>query len=253
MGEYAKYQGEHVKIGTCEDLYYLRFDQAHLVTAEANSLDPMDREIWPVLRFRFPFPDEDHIGPGGNFEDHDRGLRIPGWSFPDGFDFEHYSVQLTAIGPGRPGYVMSVPCPEQYGQPGMSVELLTAEDVDGAVSALRAIHASNTDGIAERLARLGRVSIGRNGFNGGPKLVQQGWRDGQLRIIAKCGACGGRANLPADVAATVAEAFIDEAEVMEWTGPGCTERTYRHSDDTRRRYAEIARRILAGYEAVMPA
>ena len=28
MGEYAKYAGERVKIGTCEDMYYLRDDQA---------------------------------------------------------------------------------------------------------------------------------------------------------------------------------------------------------------------------------
>ncbi len=31
MGEYAIYRGERIKIGTCEDMYYLRPDQVHLV------------------------------------------------------------------------------------------------------------------------------------------------------------------------------------------------------------------------------
>ena len=45
MGEYAKYQGEEIKIGTCEDLYYLRADQAFKVEGIDNSLDPRDPKI----------------------------------------------------------------------------------------------------------------------------------------------------------------------------------------------------------------
>lgn len=30
MGEYATYKGQEIKIGTCEDCYYLRADQRHL-------------------------------------------------------------------------------------------------------------------------------------------------------------------------------------------------------------------------------
>jgi hypothetical protein len=104
MGEYANYNGSEIKIGTCEDMYYLRADQAHKVTPIAGSVDPIrDAE---ELRFRFPFPDEDSIEPG-QFDDHDRGVRIPGWNIPE--DFEGHSiVQFTA----RQGYNLCVPCPE---------------------------------------------------------------------------------------------------------------------------------------------
>lgn len=239
MGEYATYKGESVKIGTCEDLYYLRVDQAHLVTPQANSLDPMDKSIHEALRFRFPFPDEDHLEPGC-FEDHNRGFRIPSsWVLPPEYD-DHGSVQFTASA----GYVMSIPCPEWFQQPGMSVNLLSGEDAAAAVGHLRAYHGSNTDDLAAKLERLGSVRVGRNGFNGGPRIVQQGFRDGQLRTIVQCGACGSKWNLSPEAAADVCTALLEEADAMEWIR---NEQTHRHSDDTRRQYAELARRILAGY------
>lgn len=42
MGEYAKSNkdGEIVKIGTCEDMYYLRADQLEEITAIDHSMDP---------------------------------------------------------------------------------------------------------------------------------------------------------------------------------------------------------------------
>ena len=62
MGEYAKFQGQSIKIGTCENMYYLRADQAAMVQPESGNVDPIrDRES---LRFRFPFPDEDNVLPG---------------------------------------------------------------------------------------------------------------------------------------------------------------------------------------------
>jgi hypothetical protein len=58
MGEYARYNGSDIKIGTCEDMYYLRADQAHLVTAPVDGmLDPI--KYAAQIRFRFPFPEED--------------------------------------------------------------------------------------------------------------------------------------------------------------------------------------------------
>ena len=79
MGEYATRisDGERVKIGTCESLYYLRADQRHLVTGGDLGTNP-ERDYWPHVRFRFPFPDEDEINPG-EFEDHQRGLLIEGY------------------------------------------------------------------------------------------------------------------------------------------------------------------------------
>lgn len=103
MGEYAIYEGQSTKIGTCEDMLYLRWDQADLVQAEQGSVDPIeDRE---ALRFRFPWPDEDDIEPG-QFSDPFRKRAIHGVSAPD---FEHYSVQFVNH---EKGYVISLPCPE---------------------------------------------------------------------------------------------------------------------------------------------
>jgi hypothetical protein len=103
MGEYAMYNGDHVKIGTCEDMYYLRWDQAHLVSAESGSVDPLADAT--AVRFRFPFPNEDRIRPG-EFEDPFRGIAVPHATVPDGVD--HHTVQFSA----QRGYLMSVPCPE---------------------------------------------------------------------------------------------------------------------------------------------
>ena len=86
MGEYAKYNGESIKIGTCEDMYYLRADQAFQVEPEDNSVNPRDPKDARELRFRFPFPDEDGIEPGG-FEPVERGVGIT-VKWPDGHEPE---------------------------------------------------------------------------------------------------------------------------------------------------------------------
>ena len=69
MGEYAMFQGEQIKMGTCEQMYYLRADQAHLVKPLEGNVDPIKDA--GEIRFRFPFPDEDHVPPG-EFNDYDR-------------------------------------------------------------------------------------------------------------------------------------------------------------------------------------
>jgi hypothetical protein len=66
MGEMAKYKGEAVKIGTCEMMYYLRYEDRNLVTAMPNNVDPM-RETG--LFYRLPLPEEDGFGPG-NYDDY---------------------------------------------------------------------------------------------------------------------------------------------------------------------------------------
>ena len=103
MGEYAQYNGEEIKIGTCEDMLYLRADQAHLVKPLPGNVDPVrDRD---GIRFRFPFPDEDGKAPG-DFDDCDRGQTLWGVKVPEGVD--HYTVQFKASN----GYLVSLPCPE---------------------------------------------------------------------------------------------------------------------------------------------
>ena len=61
MSEMAKYKGETVKIGTCEMMYYLRYEDRSKVTAMPNSVDPMKIK---GLFYRLPFPEEDGFGPG---------------------------------------------------------------------------------------------------------------------------------------------------------------------------------------------
>lgn len=105
MGEYASYGGQQVKIGTCEDMYYLRADQAGTVRPLSGNVDPMSEEHRKHLRFRFPFPDEDGIEPGA-FKDHDRSIPVHGLTVPE--DVEHHTVQFHAPA----GYLLSLPCPE---------------------------------------------------------------------------------------------------------------------------------------------
>lgn len=72
MGEYARYGRDDIKIGTCENMYYLRADQAHKVTPILpGNVDPVRQA--EHLRFRFPFPSEDEVPPG-EFGDFDRCL-----------------------------------------------------------------------------------------------------------------------------------------------------------------------------------
>jgi hypothetical protein len=105
MGEYGLFQGEQVKLGTCEDMYYLRAQQARFITKIPHSLDPNDPSTQKEIRFRFPWPDEDNILPGC-FDDHDRAVPVPGITPPAGVD--HRNVQFVA----REGYLASLPCPE---------------------------------------------------------------------------------------------------------------------------------------------
>lgn len=204
MGEYAKYRGQDIKIGTCESMYYLRADQRHLIAG--YRFDGSER-------FRFPFPDEDNLEPG-NFEDYDRGARVPGWRIPADFE-DHGIVQFTA----PQGYNLCIPCPEGVhgSEPGLG-----PIDVDG-------------------------VKVHRYGWNGGPVVKQQREIDGEFVTVVACGACGAAWRLPTKAdAAPIAEAFLDEAERQEYRrdldGWG-----YANSESHRAFLIEMASRILAGY------
>lgn len=105
MGEYARFNGEEIKIGTCENMYYLRADQRHLVTAIAGNVDPSVAN--PIgIRFRFPFPSEDHVAPG-EFDRPFHGSRV---DVPIPADVDHGKVQFRADN----GYLLLTPCPESH-------------------------------------------------------------------------------------------------------------------------------------------
>lgn len=153
MGEYAtiKRTGERIKIGTCEDLFDLRWDQAHLVRREDG---PWDDAALAAYRFRFPFPDEDHIQPG-QFTDVDRGVPIHGLPQPE---MDHDRVQFVA---SSAGYNLTIPCPE--GQPGCTPGWNT---------------------------KVGDLTVHRNGFSGPMIVVQQRWWRGRLVTVCRCRPCG---------------------------------------------------------------
>lgn len=152
MGEYAKFRGQEVKIGTCEDMYYLRADQAALVQPLSGNARPASKEDQAIIRFRFPWPDEDGNEPG-SFDPYWRGVAVP---FPMPKEVQHNLVQFFA----RTGYLVSLLCPE--GLPGATPGLKTP---------------------------YGQLVIHRNGFGGAVQLVQQAYRDGKLVPILKCGGC----------------------------------------------------------------
>lgn len=101
MGEYATLDGQPIKIGTCEDFYYLRWDQRDKV----SGYDFTYPGLLEASRFRFPFPSEDGTPPGA-FEDYDRGLTL--WGFAPPAELDHGLVQFSA----QNGYLVSLPCPE---------------------------------------------------------------------------------------------------------------------------------------------
>lgn len=178
MGEYAQYRGESIKIGTCENMYYLRADQRHLVS------DYDFAACLEEIRFRFPFPNEDTIAPG-SFDDHDHGVRIPGnWRLPA--DFEHDgSVQFKA----KPGYLLSIPCPEKYAHEGN--EGLRTVTPDGMV-------------------------IHRNGWAGGYQVKQLKRVGEEWWTVVACGSCSSAWRLPLEHAESVAVAFRAEADRTEY-------------------------------------
>lgn len=100
MGEYVTDTlGRQLKLGTCEDLFYCRAEQARVFPSYFTP------DVLDVVRFRFPWPDEDGIEPGA-FGDPFRGMRLQGVSVPEGV--EHGLVQFSA----RNGYLISLQCPE---------------------------------------------------------------------------------------------------------------------------------------------
>jgi hypothetical protein len=103
MGENARRLCDSltVKIGTCEDMWYLRIDQIGQV-AGAKAL----RGGGQGLRFRFPFPDEDRTLPG-EFDNPDRAVGL--YDVLPPAVIEHKRVQFASTYPK--GHLAMLPCP----------------------------------------------------------------------------------------------------------------------------------------------
>lgn len=90
MGEYArrKSDGAEIKIGTCEDMYYLRYEDKDKVICDEGSDFG--------LRWRLPLPSEDHIKPGDYEDPYFRGNgRIPlHWAYVCGDNGEDERIDF---------------------------------------------------------------------------------------------------------------------------------------------------------------
>lgn len=127
MGEYAirKSDGEEVKIGTCEDMLYLRFEDRDQVTGIRGSVDPNDDEQAGEVRFRLPFPDEDEVLVG-EYEDPFRGLRL----YRQTGNHEDFTDESTTEKPGniqlrheKSGLLLNAPCYHGHKLPEASKDL----------------------------------------------------------------------------------------------------------------------------------
>lgn len=185
MGEYAKRRadGAEIKIGTCESMYYLRADQVDQVDPLAGSCDPARERIQNVIRFRFPFPWEDGIPPGG-FDSHEPPSVFV--NVPTADRAAHGTVQFSA-GSDRRGWLLTaLPCP-----------------VGGQLPPGVVVH--------------------RNGWPGDVELAFQGWRVGpdgrrDLRTIVRCRVCGSMWSLPREDAEAAAVSLRERADKLDLEG-----------------------------------
>ena len=77
MGEYVKIMGEHVKIGTCENLYYTSFQNFQKLSENGvikENQSTIKEYLTGGFRFRFPFPDEPENVLFSEVENFDRGV-----------------------------------------------------------------------------------------------------------------------------------------------------------------------------------
>jgi len=91
MGEYITHNGQQIKLGTCEDLYYVTFQQlvkmARKSGGEAYHYLKLDASGTGRYRFRFPFPRET------NAEDHERSQTfLWGKVLAKDEDFDHNGI-----------------------------------------------------------------------------------------------------------------------------------------------------------------
>ena len=115
MGEYAirKSDGARIKIGTCEDMYYIRFDQRHLVKHEEGNVNLADDHEVGQLRFRLPFPDEHDMEPG-EYDEHNRAVPLVKHS-PTGSSWwsdesTKSDVGIVQLHHKEMGLLINVPC-----------------------------------------------------------------------------------------------------------------------------------------------
>lgn len=211
MGEHIKVDGQGFKLGTCEDLYYIRYDTLKAWAEAERVADGVNHHYLKpgIFRFRFPFPDEDELAtlPPAEMEHgfwsrgFERGITVHAPAAIMEALSEHHFQITKWIGPsaerGREavhGFNLWVPCP--YGP--------QWEKVIGV------------DGVGTSQIPVNLVDVVQQ------KPVTGAGGRVELWTVIRCGFCAAKIRLPPDQAAILAEAI------------GGT-------------HTELARRILAGY------
>ncbi len=118
MGEYVLVDGVMAKIGTMEDLYYVRYaDYRRLFEAgrlsQAYASDLPESYLDGGSRFRFPFPDEDQVG-AFRYDNYGRGVLVDVRSRPELVSLAtHGKMTLPVMPDGTDAYYTSIriPCP----------------------------------------------------------------------------------------------------------------------------------------------
>jgi hypothetical protein len=156
MGQYYKKS----KIGTCEDMYYLRLDQAQELAKQGarddDGISFNDYLTDNQTRFRFPFPDEDNKPQAELLDapEYDRGFCIP--AGVGGLEVGHDEITTNnSFKEGGSGVNIFLPCP--YSQEFKNLNIKTS-----------------CDGVGEQWLR----------------ITQQAIRDGEEKTIFECARCG---------------------------------------------------------------
>jgi hypothetical protein len=160
MGEYVKLGGQRIKLGTCEDLYYVRYEQLKRLVFGMEKLggnDEPEAYLKPEhgFRYRFPFPDEDEILLG-MFNAYNRGYLV---GVPMDFmaDKEHKKICVSTACQNIYNVNHYITCPAD------KAWVKTCSD-------------------RSELAPL--------------EIIQQKQVDGDLWVVCRCGWCGSAFRLP---------------------------------------------------------
>ena len=117
MGEYIRFGGDTIKLGTCQDLFYTSFDAVRRMVAGGAAQVPGNHEPAQYLnersqwRYRFPWPDEPN-GIGANYE-RVMAVEAPGLIEALKADWDHGNTRwYLQPASGAPGVSLSADCPQ---------------------------------------------------------------------------------------------------------------------------------------------
>lgn len=121
MGEYVQFQGNSVKLGTCEDLMYVRRIEVEHLALRASKLEGSltpDEYLKAKHRwfYRFPWPHEDGRELSDAFNcSPENGIKGTAIYMMDGIKItaphDTYSVSVSVLGHGSYNVNVQVPCP----------------------------------------------------------------------------------------------------------------------------------------------